>query len=1425
MAVPQKYPWKRFWSPRGTSPPLWEDGYLLDLEAWGSSAFADLFGSPDLAYRATSLRPLSKIVSLPCLVLLGEPGIGKSTVLDEEYSRAEDELAAGGDRFLRLRLEGFGDESRLLRESFEKPEFQDWVRGGHVFHLFFDSLDECRLRIDQIAALLGAEFQKLKPHAARLRLRIACRTAEWPGSLERCLKEVWGEANVGVFELAPLRKADVKEAARLNDCAPDDFLEAVRGRQVEPLANRPVTLALLLRLFKKSGMLPANRVLLYEQGCLELVDEQNENRLASRRTGTALPQKRLEFAGLVAAALTFCNRAAIFIGSPSQGITEEDLGLERLLEELGGVLPEGQAIALRGAREVLDTGLFSGRGPSRMGFAHQTYAEFLAAWYLRRSSIAPQEILKLLRHPGDPDGSIVPQLVGTAAWAAGMVPGVLKGILAIDPSVLLGADLTTASAEERAAIVDQLLELYAADTSAGVPIGPLMSYRHLKHPELAKQLTRVLQVGVEASPVRREAVRIAVECELHELEELLVTIALDCAQEADIRSTSAHALCALGSKETRSWLLPLALNPASDPEDELKGAVLAAVWPDVIGVADLLPSLTPPKSKGLFGSYRTFLGHVLLHRASKTDLPALLRWVASGKAQSCFDLYEHTDFCEELVRRSLAASDSPELMECLVEFVFAVEPPWVKDPVWAGDENPWAPLLGDARLRQRLLAAVAARPATTAAKLAVVQLRLRLLHEEDFAWIYEQFNEASDSGREFWAELLCRLASFERFDHCDALLTAARDYPADFNGMCWKVGFVDLDSDRARKDRKLFKEPLEIEERGEQKAVAQKPSWRTTEFLDVFEQGDLSMWWKLCVELAYDDQSPQRRVYEHLPLIAELPSWRAASGEVRSRLLAAAEKYLLRWRPEPETSVGTDKSHRPDEAGYKALCLLAQEATERLAALPVDAWDTWLPVIFAYRLTAGLGPEEPHRDIMKLACERAPAARFIECLRHTIAREKTEGGRLWILRRLQLCEGDPLVAALLDELKAADLPPEGFESLLEDLLRRGVGEAKAFALALVRDSNTKGDAAAGGRRTKAAVALLQLPERVPWEAVAASFARDEQWADEVVRRLAATFSEPELSGFSDENLGAFHSWLAKRFPVGKDPTPEPSSPEGPPCSIDERWDVGRYRDRLLQELSGRGTEGAVRSLTALVEEFPERPGLKRCLFAARTAYHHNTWRPLELAELLAITTRPGRRLVRNAAHLQDAILEALACIAEKLQGKPPAAEDLWDGEQPKAEAELSDWLKRHLDVELDRLGIITAREVQITPGEKVDLWVTANVLDPATETTRRITVLLEVKGCWHEELWSAMGKQLTQRYLEGHHDCQHGIYVVAWFRCERWSPGDSRSKKNSTWTLEAAREELERQATHLSIDGKEIRAFILDATLPPAKRPPAKRKR
>jgi hypothetical protein len=89
-----------------------------------------------------------------------------------------------------------------------------WLSGEVILHNYLDSLDECQLQIRNVANILIAELKKLP--VERLRLRVACRTADWPRYLEDNLRERWGENDVGVYELAPLRRVDVVETTKAN---------------------------------------------------------------------------------------------------------------------------------------------------------------------------------------------------------------------------------------------------------------------------------------------------------------------------------------------------------------------------------------------------------------------------------------------------------------------------------------------------------------------------------------------------------------------------------------------------------------------------------------------------------------------------------------------------------------------------------------------------------------------------------------------------------------------------------------------------------------------------------------------------------------------------------------------------------------------------------------------------------------------------------------------------------------------------------------------------------------------------------------------------------------------------------------------------------------------------------------------------------
>ncbi len=77
-----RYNWKRFWYPRGTQIDLRDNGYLPDPESTRDNSEFNIgnFYNPNIVSFET-------IANIPCLVLIGEPGIGKSNAIQDAFNQ------------------------------------------------------------------------------------------------------------------------------------------------------------------------------------------------------------------------------------------------------------------------------------------------------------------------------------------------------------------------------------------------------------------------------------------------------------------------------------------------------------------------------------------------------------------------------------------------------------------------------------------------------------------------------------------------------------------------------------------------------------------------------------------------------------------------------------------------------------------------------------------------------------------------------------------------------------------------------------------------------------------------------------------------------------------------------------------------------------------------------------------------------------------------------------------------------------------------------------------------------------------------------------------------------------------------------------------------------------------------------------------
>jgi predicted NACHT family NTPase len=1401
------YNWKRFWCPRTGRIDLSDGGYMVDPDSeWGR------IYNPDVV-------PFESIAGVPCLVLLGEPGIGKTVAMRGEYEAIKVKAQDQGDDTSWLDLRSFGSEDRLVRNLFESTTFIRWIEGEHRLHLFLDSLDECLLRIDTVATLLADELKKYP--VERLCLRIACRTADWPNVLERALRELWGEEAVQVFELAPLRRVDVREAAKANGLDPDAFRNEVERKEVVPLAIKPVTLRFLLNLYQKHGSFPHTQAELYFHGCRLLCEEISESRIAAGLRGELTAEQRMAVAARVAAITMFANRDAIWTGPDFGDIPEEDVTIQELCGDKESVDGNEFKVTRSAVEETLATGLFSSRGPNRLGWAHKTYAEFLAARYLLENKMAVKQMMSLVVHPGDPEGKLVPQLHETVAWLAGMNSEIFRQVMSKNPEVLLRSDVATTDTADRAALVESLLKLFEEEKLIDRDIGLYQRYRKLNHPALAGQLRPYICDGSKSIIVRRVAIDIAEACELQALQDELVNIALDPSETLPVRVQAACAVYRIGDTDAKAKLKPLATGKVNeDPDDELKGYGLQAVWPTSLTAEELFSVLTPPKRRNLIGAYRVFIEREVAPRLKPSDLPVALKWVKEQQRRHHLP-YSLERLTDAIMLRAWENLEVPGVAEAFAEAALSrlkqhdaiiegkLDPPF-RDLLAIEDDKrrrvlkTMVPLLGDPQ-KDSVILACGQTP---------------LLLSKDVPWMVEQLlSSVSEEAQRVWAALMWTAFDPREPSQLDAVFMASkknRVLAETFEGLFEPV---ELGSPQAEKMKAEYQERQKWEKRERERPVLKPPpAERIAILLDKFESGDLAAWWRLNLEMTLEPDSTHYGNELESDLTV-LPGWTAGDDRTKARIIEAAKKYVLDQDPETHKWLGTNTLYRPAFAGYRALRLLSQKDPGFLSALSSDIWRKWAPMILAYPVSSGIGGEGPHYELVKMAYHHAPEE-IINILLILIDKENEEGNHIFIIRKVEHCWDDRLAAVLLNKVKDRKLKAECMGSLLCELLDHGIKEARAFAESLVNSFSSLGDEDERSRAVVAASMLMLHTEDAGWSVVWPAIQKNPEFAHEVLLLVADRFDDRAASigsRLTEDQLADLYIWLVRRYPYSEDPEYDDVH-----C-VRPRESIAKFRNSLLQHLKRRGTYQACEAIRRVIYELPQVTWLKWSLLEAQSLARYHSWVPLLPRDILKMTKSRDIRLVQNGDQLLDVIIESLNRFEAKLHGETSLAFILWNEikkglYRPKQESEISDVLKSHLDEDLKQRGIIVNREVEIrrgygsSRGEKTDIHVDAVMPSSHREAFDSVSAIIEVKGCWNKGLNDAMKTQLVDRYLKDNR-CQHGLYVVGWFNCGQWDEDDYRKREAPVLNLTEAQKIFEAQAAELSKQGERVRALVINMAL------------
>lgn len=1389
----KKFPWKRFWCPPEGKLQLDNWGYLTDPEGeYGRSL------NPDVV-------SFERIRDTPCLILLGEPGIGKSQAIEDEIEHLKEEISEKDELLLQIDLKGYGSEERLSKDIFESGKWEKFINGKGKLHLFLDSLDEVRIKIPEVTDLIlkGIELSLID----RLYFRIACRTAEFPWSFKNSMIGLWKEGQVKAYELAPLRLCDVQQAANLMAISASEFFSAINEKNAGPLASKPITLDFLLNLFRNNHCFPESQIELYEKGCLYLCEEPAEGRREKgdsdkRYVGYLTSEQRLAVASRIAAVLIFSNRFAVYKDIDDGNVQDDWIKIRELA---GGKEKTGSGIfgiSEDSIKETLKTGLFTSRGGHLMGFAHQTYTEFLASRYLKDAPI--EQVKNLLVHPYNIN-KIIPQLHETAVWLAGQRPDIASWVLSIEPDILLQSDITKADNTIKEKLVFALLEKFRKEELFD-NTSFYRDYYKLSHPGLAEQLKPVITDNTLPFTARRNAIELAEECDVKGLQDILVEMALDQNEDYRLRVPAARSVFKIADENTQKKLEPLAKGEAGkDSNDELRAYAMRCIWPKHWNTTELLKNIIEPNTS-FFGAYYRFLKEEVIPQIPTPDLPAAMdiisKWPYRGGEFDQLGIIADT-----IILSAWGQLTDYSIRMKLAELILSR----IKNHKPICDEKVWESLSGDHEKRYAIVKIMIEElNIDERTCYSLIYRQTPLILNSDFFWLLEQIEASTLERQGIWAGCILNTLRHEhpvewisRFLEVHLRVPALKEKYSTF----WE-----FDSELSKKSRENYLKNLDREQREKQRSPKPPISERIETSLMKIEEGNFHEWHNLTWHLSSDRETGE--VHNWLSIIQKTPGWRNSSELDRERVQEAANKFLLNYSPEGDEWFGRGSHTWEMHATYLAIRFIV-ERKEIVDSIPDDIWIKLVP--YMVDDSPVIDDHESYCLLFDLAFQKAPEITKLYLLR-LLKSEDERHGRIFFIDHLKNCWNADLTQVILNKLKAGDLKPGSFRDLTEFLFDRGVPDVEEVVINKI-DQLRKNDISDQELIIELFVLLFLYWGGKYWSLIWELFHEWPELADKILNKLADRFDRNNATfadNLEESHLAELYLFMSKKFPPEEDPKLE--------GEVSTRHILGEMRNALLKTLVTKGTKEACTAIESLAERLPARSSfLIWNLREAQINRLRKTWQPLMPSQIIKLLQERHRRFVDSEGQLLSVIIESLNRMQEYYKGKLPAVGRLWnyDGKgnkrcRPKDEESLSDEIALWIEEDLSSSkGIIVNREVQPRRGQKNDIYVNAVKFDGGEGGAETLKVVIEVKGCWHNEVMTAMKTQLLSRYMK-ENNFNYGLYIVGWYMCDQWDDQDSSKKKTPKMTIDQFTERLKDQAEELegkiSVNSK-IKSFVLNLAL------------
>lgn len=1401
MSTPA-YNWTRFFCTRQSKLNFSDNGFLYDPE----SDYGKII-NPDA-------KKFDEIIDYPCLLLIGEPGIGKSFILSQGCENIKAQIEPEGHFVEGLDLRGYSSEDRLYRELFETQRFRDWLSGSNELHLFLDSFDECLIHLRTLTPLLTDKIKHLP--IDRLKLRIACRTSELPTLLETELIRIWGENNVGIYELAPLRKKDVIESLNAHGLDADEVLSEIIERNAVPFASNPVTLSFFIDLLRNEGALPTSAFDLFYQGCKCLCSEPNENIRGVTRNDRLSSDEILIIASRIAALTLLANKDTISYTRLDTHLEESEIHLNQLISGIEHFHNNDISIDRTSILNSFNTPLFNSRGQEKIGWAHYSYSEFLTAYYFKHNSVPTKQILSMIIHPDESERRVVPQLHGLAIWLSLISSEILDEIIDIEPELILKGSFNTLEDDLKEKIVRQLLQKIEAGTITNGLINYIRHFNKLRFPRMPDVLREYIFNPEKSPEIRTISILIAEFCNLTELEPELLDLIHNNERDYELRKHAALFISEIGTEEAKETLVQFARGETGlDPELELLGIGLKIAWPQFISADELFSFLPPPRSDPIGGYYHRFLSSYLVPHLDIGSLPLALDWVSSLYESDSIPFFFER-LADKIMTRALNDLDNSVVLE---HFALSA---WVRlshyKPITSEGFNMPVPkpLIVDTNLRHNLIIMMSQSQQTYNRYVyRLVRSETPLVFPEDIEWLIEQLNQSESTERkEFWADLIRFSYVKDDVHHFNLIYYAVQENPEISEKFLWLLGPIELDSEVANQMREYYENEQRIRLNQQPSIVSPSPYEASIKKLVEIENGNITAWIDLNRFMLFElNGRTTLSTFDYDLTI--FPVWQIMNEEEKQRVSLAAEQYLIHGEPRTSEWLGSYTCLYSDLAGFRALHLLLNLRRNFLDEISEDIIHKWASIVIASP-DSPRGTFETRRAMVKKVFQIAPN-QIIEALSSLIDYEN-ERNSIYSLNYVHGINESSLNSMLLRKIVEIDFRPECIGKIIRFLLKNQYPPVEEYTQSLICQDEPSEDLDRK-KRIIAAVNYVNFSSR-GWAYCWPIVQSDTNFGRKIIEAIATSHYDNDFWRMIPlEQTYDLLQWIMEQYPLEDDP----DHPSGVIYSSGPRDAIVRLRSRIIDYVKNHGSIKSSQLLNRLASEFQQYPRLRTIASEASVIMRHQTWIPPTPETILRVIKDSTSKLIKNGTHLLNVIKESLILLEQTLQGESPASRDLWDKVtrnkyRPNDENAFSDYIKRHFDEDVKDRGIIVNREVEIRRGEgagvgeRTDIHIDC-VLIKNGQIVDTITAIVETKGCWHSQLRTAMETQLVQRYLHDN-QCRHGLYLVGWFDCDQWDARDRRRRACQRNSIEELSDHLATQSSELSEQYQVVLDFqIVNAAL------------